>query len=145
MARVTFGSRGGRVRTTVKRSDRPGSTKTAADVVRDLKAGMERPAGEDYRERSLAIHGLICARCGREFDHTNRHLLTVHHKDGNHHNNPPDGSNWENLCIYCHDNEHRRYLDHLEGGGAEVGEEGNENLTHNPFGNLKALLKSEKN
>ncbi|MFA7667514.1 MAG: HNH endonuclease, partial [Burkholderiaceae bacterium] len=20
--------------------------------------------------------------------------------------NPPDGSNWELLCLYCHDNEH---------------------------------------
>jgi hypothetical protein len=71
---------------------------------------MKKPPGEDYRERSLAIHGLICAKCGREFDHSNRHLLTVHHKDGNHHNNPPDGSNWENLCIYCHDDEHSRDL-----------------------------------
>ena len=60
----------------------------------------------DYRERSLKIHGLICGRCGREFDYTNRHLLTVHHRDGNHLNNPPDGSNWENLCVYCHEEEH---------------------------------------
>jgi 5-methylcytosine-specific restriction endonuclease McrA len=68
------------------------------------------PKGGDYRERSLKIHGLICAKCGREFDETNRHLLTVHHKDGNHLNNPPDGSNWENLCVYCHDDEHSREL-----------------------------------
>ena len=64
----------------------------------------------NYRERSLKIHGLVCAWCARSFDHTNRHLLTVHHKDGNHHNNPPDGSNWENLCTYCHDAEHSRDL-----------------------------------
>ena len=64
----------------------------------------------DYRERSLKIHGLICAKCGREFDHTNRHLLTVHHKDGNPKNNPSDGSNWENLCVYCHDDEHSREI-----------------------------------
>jgi 5-methylcytosine-specific restriction endonuclease McrA len=64
----------------------------------------------DYRERSLKIHGLICAKCGREFDHTTRHLLTVHHKDGNPKNNPSDGSNWENLCVYCHDDEHSREL-----------------------------------
>jgi hypothetical protein len=25
-------------------------------------------------------------------------------------NNPPDGSNWENLCVYCHDDEHSRDL-----------------------------------
>jgi hypothetical protein len=29
-------------------------------------------------------------------------------------NNPPDGSNWENLCVYCHDDEHHREL-FLEG------------------------------
>jgi cytochrome c553 len=34
----------------------------------------------------------------------------VHHKDGNHLNNPPDGSNWENLCVYCHEDEHTREL-----------------------------------
>ena len=61
-----------------------------------------------YRERSLQIYGLICAKCAREFDESNRHLLTVHHKDGNHHNNPQDGSNWENLCVYCHEDEHTR-------------------------------------
>lgn len=26
----------------------------------------------------------------------------VHHKDKNHFNNPPDGSNWEAVCISCH-------------------------------------------
>ncbi|MEI7591571.1 MAG: HNH endonuclease, partial [Deltaproteobacteria bacterium] len=59
---------------------------------------------------SLAIHGLICAHCGREFDFRNRHLLTVHHRDNNHKNNPPDGSNWENLCVYCHEATHSRSL-----------------------------------
>jgi len=41
----------------------------------------------------------------------------VHHKDGNPRNNPKDGSNWENLCIYCHDDEHSRQLlaDYLSG------------------------------
>jgi predicted amidophosphoribosyltransferase len=68
------------------------------------------PPRSEYRERSLKIHGLICVKCGREFDEKTRHLLTVHHKDGNHLNNPPDGSNWENLCVYCHDDEHTREL-----------------------------------
>ena len=62
----------------------------------------------NYRERSLKIHGLICAKCRREFTHRNRQLLTVHHKDGNPRNNPVDGSNWENLCVYCHEDEHNR-------------------------------------
>ncbi len=29
--------------------------------------------------------------------------LTAHHRDHNHDDNPPDGSNWEWLCLYCHD------------------------------------------
>jgi 5-methylcytosine-specific restriction endonuclease McrA len=78
--------------------------------VEELLKEMKKPSSADanYRERSLKIHGLICAKCGREFKLSDKHLLTVHHKDGNHKNNPPDGSNWENLCIYCHDDEHSR-------------------------------------
>ncbi len=116
MSRITFGSKGGRVKTTAS-EDKAVPTRSAEDVVRDLKAAAKPAAGEDYRERSLAIHGLICARCAREFDHTNRHLLTVHHKDGNHDNNPPDGSNWENLCVYCHEDAHSRNVlgDYLDG------------------------------
>ena len=76
------------------------------EIVREL-IGSSTPTS-NYRERSLRIHGLICAKCAREFDESNRHLLTVHHKDGNHQNNPQDGSNWENLCVYCHEDEHTR-------------------------------------
>lgn len=88
LVRITFGSRGGK-RSTVKRNDRSETAKTAEDGARHIKAGMEKPAGEDCRERSLAIHGLLCGRCSREFNHANRHLLAVHHKDGNHHSNRP--------------------------------------------------------
>jgi hypothetical protein len=105
------------------------------------KAQAERE--KTYREKSLKIHPWVCARCGREFTNKNLHLLTVHHKDHDHDNNPPDGSNWENLCIYCHENEHRRYLDYLEGAGAQSGEGQKESLTHNPFSNLKDLLKQK--
>ena len=78
------------------------------DVVERLR--KEKFTSNTYRAQSLKIHGLICAKCGREFDDTNARLLTVHHKDGNHHNNPSDGSNWENLCGYCHEDEHSRGL-----------------------------------
>jgi 5-methylcytosine-specific restriction endonuclease McrA len=81
-------------------------TKSVADIVKELK--QSGAPISDYRTQSLKIHGLICAKCGREFDYNNQHLLTVHHKDGNRSNNPPDGSNWENLCVYCHDDEHSR-------------------------------------
>jgi hypothetical protein len=107
MPRVTYGKKGGRVRTiTVK--DKFQDVRSAEDVVRDLKREQQKLPGEDYREKSLALYGFICARCGREFDESTRHLLTVHHKDGNHDNNPPDGSNWENLCVYCHEDVHSR-------------------------------------
>jgi hypothetical protein len=88
-------------RKTVKK---PETGKSIDEVVKELKKNITPP--NDYREKSLKIHGLLCGRCGREFDWKNRHELTVHHKDGNHLNNPPDGSNWENLCLYCHDEEH---------------------------------------
>jgi hypothetical protein len=99
-----------------------------------------------YREQSLRIHPWVCARCGREFTHKNLHMLTVHHKDHNHDNNPPDGSNWENLCLYCHDNEHRRYLDHIEGDNdnGNIHGEQTDSLTHRPFAGLADLLKAKK-
>jgi hypothetical protein len=80
-------------------------------------ATAARARQQDYRERSLALHGWICAKCAREFERGNLHLLTVHHKDGNHDHNPADGSNWENLCVYCHEAEHTKGLlgDYLTG------------------------------
>jgi ribosomal protein L37AE/L43A len=85
------------------------------NLVRRIKADHSRP--DNYRERSLKLHGWICAKCGSEFDQANLHLLTVHHRDGNHDYNPIDGSNWENLCIYCHEDEHSRMQlgDYLNG------------------------------
>lgn len=61
-----------------------------------------------YREKALKLFPWICGHCGREFEGKRLRELTAHHKDHNHDNNPPDGSNWELLCIYCHDNEHSR-------------------------------------
>ena len=82
------------------------SDKSAEQILQELrKAGR---TDSPYREQSLRIHGLICAKCGREFEGKDRHMLTVHHKDGNRNNNPPDGSNWENLCVFCHEDEHSR-------------------------------------
>jgi hypothetical protein len=115
VAGVTYGNRGGKVRVT-KVQKRTAPARSAEEVVREIKAAQLSGEG-DYRERSLALHGLICGRCGREFNPSNRHLLTVHHRDGNHQNNPGDGSNWENLCVYCHEDVHSRGLlgDYLDG------------------------------
>ena len=97
---------------------------------------------QGYRERALKIYPWICGRCSREFTRENLHQLTVHHRDHNHDNNPPDGSNWELLCLYCHDNEHSRYLD----SAGRVGSgEAAPPATHQPFADLKSLLKARRN
>ena len=67
----------------------------------------------------------------------------MHHKDHNHDNNPPDGSNWELLCIYCHGNEHQRYLEADASLGSAAGS-GPAAATHNPFAALKDLLQQKK-
>lgn len=115
MSKWTYTSKWGRVRKIKSKTSAP--TRAAEDVVRAIKEEEQKQPGEDYREKALALFGLICARCGREFDETNRHLLTVHHIDGNHENNPPDGSNWMNLCVYCHEDIHSRGIlgDYLKG------------------------------
>ena len=98
-----------------------------------------------YREQSLKIHGLICAKCGREFDASKKQLLTVHHKDGNHMNNPPDGANWELLCLYCHDDQHetRAGDGYYEGSGLAYSDQ-ESGSGFRPFENLKNLLKPQK-
>ncbi|MEA1958712.1 MAG: YajD family HNH nuclease [Chloroflexota bacterium] len=97
-----------------------------------------------YRERALRIYPHVCARCGREFSGKRLKELTVHHKDGNHENNPNDGSNWELLCLYCHDNEHSRSLSSYEAGTQLTNGDQGPRLTHRPFENLKALLGNDE-
>ena len=111
-------------------------------VANARQAREERLQG--YREQSLRIHPWVCARCGREFTRQNLHELTVHHKDHNHDNNPPDGSNWENLCLYCHDNEHQKYEEYLRGVGAGEDRTERKTTTFNPFADLKAMLDKNK-
>lgn len=93
--------------------------------------------GHGYRERALGMYPWICGRCAREFTRANLHELTVHHRNHDHDCNPPDGSNWELLCLYCHDNEHSRYIDHVDG---DTGNSGVAAATGNPFADLKAML-----
>jgi hypothetical protein len=62
-------------------------------------AEARRKREQGYREQALKIFPWICARCGREFSGRKLRELTVHHKDHDHDNNPPDGSNWELLCL----------------------------------------------
>jgi len=99
---------------------------------------------QGYREQALKIFPRVCARCGREFQGKKLRELTVHHKDHNHDNNPPDGSNWELLCIYCHDNEHSRHLDAEGYAGETPGAEPGPAGTYKPFADLDKLLKNKR-
>ncbi|MGR8979511.1 MAG: YajD family HNH nuclease [Gammaproteobacteria bacterium] len=94
---------------------------------------------QSYRGQALKLYPWICGRCGREFDHKNVNELTVHHKDHNHDNNPPDGSNWELLCLYCHDNEHSRY-EEMRFGGSGTSKTAAPAATFSPFANLKDMM-----
>jgi predicted HNH restriction endonuclease len=108
-------------------------------IVADARRSRdEREQG--YRAQALKLYPWICGRCAREFQQSNVHELTVHHKNHNHDDNPADGSNWELLCLYCHDNEHQRQLENS--GSASLREEAQATgATHSPFADLAALLK----
>jgi hypothetical protein len=97
-----------------------------------------------YREQALKMYPWICARCGREFAGKKLRELTVHHKDHDHDNNPSDGSNWELLCLYCHDNEHQKYLDEESFGKKAPSSVTETPATHRPFATLGDLLKDKK-
>lgn len=95
---------------------------------------------QSYRGQALKMYPWICGRCAREFTHTNLTELTVHHRNHNHDDNPADGSNWELLCLYCHDNEHQRY-EETRFASAKAGNSANAAASsHNPFANLKDLI-----
>jgi hypothetical protein len=96
---------------------------------------------QTYRGQALKLYPWICARCGREFGGKKLRELTVHHKDHNHDNNPPDGSNWELLCLYCHDNEHARQQVADASAEPTPGGERESPYTYRPFANLEDLLK----
>lgn len=98
----------------------------------------EREKG--YREQALKLYPWVCGRCAREFTHKNLSELTVHHRDHNHDNNPQDGSNWELLCLYCHDNEHQRFEEFVRYGGSSSDNKSSSG-TFNPFADLKNMMK----
>ena len=108
-------------------------------VAEARRAADERAQG--YRERALKMYPWICGRCARVFTRANLRELTVHHRDHNHDNNPLDGSNWELLCLYCHDNEHQRQIEAAESrsGSAALGQA----ATYAPFAALKELLRTK--
>lgn len=102
----------------------------------------KRASDRSYREQALKILPWICGRCARDFGRERLRELTVHHKDGNHDNNPADGSNWELLCIYCHENEHARVED-ARNQGSDPAVTGSDPATHRPLERLGELLKKK--
>lgn len=108
-----------------------------------IVAGMRqeqqaRQAG--YREQALKLFPPVCGRCSREFEGKKRRELTVHHIDHNHDNNPPDGSNWELLCIYCHDHEHTRGVQEDRGAEGPASAVSRPSLGHSPFAALGKII-----
>jgi len=115
----------------------PDDARLDAIVARTQQARVRRAQG--YREQALKLFPWVCGRCGREFTRANVHELTVHHRDHDHDNNPADGSNWELLCLYCHDNEHSRALDARSQGGGDAAD-GPATATHKGLAGLAELL-----
>ncbi len=112
-------------------------------IIAEVRNDRDRQE-KTYRGQALKMFPWICAQCGREFSGRKVRELTVHHKDHNHDNNPPDGSNWELLCIYCHDNEHSRdqvaeWYDEATPAARQEPLYGNR-----PFASLKDMMKDKK-
>lgn len=126
------------------------TTKLDRIVASARRASDERAVG--YREQALKLYPWVCGRCGRGFERSNLRELTVHHKDMDHDNNPPDGSNWELLCLYCHDNEHQKFEERIAAIAAGRDPDGHTaggstsnaaSTTHRPFGALADLLNKD--
>ena len=114
-----------------------------AEVLEEARRNQEKRSTM-YRDRALKMFPHICGRCGREFSGKRLRELTVHHKDHDHDNNPPDGSNWELLCIYCHDMEHQRYLEEEDNEDQTRPGERDPSSAYRPFAALKDLLKEQE-
>ena len=103
---------------------------------------QQRQAG--YREQALKLFPHVCGRCGRDFEGKKVRELTVHHIDHNHDNNPQNGSNWELLCIYCHDHEHTRGIQEARLEGSSDNPLETELLSHSPFAALAKKLEEKR-
>lgn len=117
------------------------STSTLDQVLAEQqKYNTQRASG--YREQAMKLFPHICGRCTREFAGRNLSELTVHHVDHNHDNNPPDGSNWELLCLYCHDEEHSKFENLVRYGSTQDSKPNP--ATFNPFADLKEKMEQKK-
>ena len=125
-------------------SEKPHSEKERQDKIVAEARQSRNQREKTYREKALKMYPRVCARCSREFSGKKLRELTVHHRDHNHDYNPPDGSNWELLCLYCHDNEHSRYEDSAPYSEVTPDGEQASSGSFKPFADLEALLKNKK-
>lgn len=121
-------------------TEKPHSSKFDQVRAEQIEYNAKRESG--YREKALKIYPWICGRCTREFNRKSLSELTVHHVDHDHGNNPGDGSNWELLCVYCHDEEHTKFANHIRYGSTSSKEI--KAATYNPFADLKAKMEGKK-
>jgi 5-methylcytosine-specific restriction endonuclease McrA len=121
----------------------PSGNKLDAIVAEAQRNRAKREQG--YREKALRMYPWVCGRCAREFTLATAHELTVHHRDHNHDNNPSDGSNWELLCLYCHDNEHSRFLQEADMTKPTAAGGKSPASSYKPFTELADLLKQKGN
>lgn len=110
------------------------------EVVAEARRNAEKRAA-GYRDQALKMYPWVCGVCARTFTHATLQLLEVHHKNGNHDDNPPDGSNWELLCTYCHEHEHSKLKDMA---GRDPTSGAPTIATHSPFADLKARLAAKQ-
>jgi hypothetical protein len=118
--------------------DKDGPNQALAEALRDREQREKT-----YRERALKMFPWICAWCGRDFSGKKLRELTVHHKDHDHDNNPPDGSNWELLCLYCHEEAHSRQIRAVP-DQVTTAREKKTSSTYQPFADLKNLFDGDK-
>lgn len=106
------------------------------------KEEQQRQAG--YREQALKLYPHVCGRCSREFEGKKLRELTVHHRNHDHDHNPPDGSNWELLCLYCHDHEHTGGIQEQRSTDGPTDRRNKPSLAHSPFAALADKLKQQE-
>ena len=116
------------------------SNKKRDQLVSEMRR-EEQQRQSGYRERALKLFPHVCGRCSREFEGQKIRELTVHHIDHNHDNNPPDGSNWELLCLYCHDHEHSRGIQEDRTEEPTNSQPKQDTLSHSPFAALAENFK----
>tara|TARA_A100001011_G_scaffold379908_1_gene446488 strand:- start:47 stop:916 length:870 start_codon:yes stop_codon:yes gene_type:complete len=76
---------------------------------------VQKMSESEYRQRKKELkikNSYTCSVCGVNCSHLvdgwyfqRGFLIQLHHIDGNHNNNPADGSNWALACLTCHANQ----------------------------------------